>query len=321
MQTPNATTAMSGPRLSGGRIPHEDETQAVDGEGSRGDGHDPGGEPVEAVDEVHGVGDDDDPQRRQQRRHVGGEHEEADERDLELEHRHAEEDEHHRREHLPGHLGRRRHLSDVVDEPHDEDDGRPEHEAERLRRPREQPVQLAQLRCHQDGDGESQEHGDAAPVGGHTGVDPTLVGLDHETGPGGQTADREHHRERAEGGHDGHDRRMPREGARPQRPPAGLRQRGAADELGIGREPAAQLEDLAPHVAQGGLVPAPRAGRGRSAPRPGPSPSVPIPAVVWAAVPSRSPEVTNGERGSSGNGVAVEGDPGPIEDLLGLLCP
>jgi hypothetical protein len=45
-----------------------DEAQAVDGEGARGDGHDAGGQAVEAVDEVHGVGDHDDPQRREQRR-------------------------------------------------------------------------------------------------------------------------------------------------------------------------------------------------------------------------------------------------------------
>ena len=46
----------------------------------------------------------------------------------------------------------------------------------------------------------------------------------------------------------------------------------------------------------------------------------PMPAVVTAGVPSRSPLVTNGERGSSGIGVLVEGDAGPVEHLLGHLA-
>ena len=61
----------------GREIAQVDEAQAVDGEGAGRDGHDPGGEPVEAVDEVDGVGDDDDPQRREQRRHVGRQDQEA----------------------------------------------------------------------------------------------------------------------------------------------------------------------------------------------------------------------------------------------------
>ena len=84
MHTPQAITATSGPMLSAGRSPSSIEPQPVDGQGAAADGHDAGGQAVEAVDEVHGVGDDDDPERRDQRGDAGGQHEEADERDLEL---------------------------------------------------------------------------------------------------------------------------------------------------------------------------------------------------------------------------------------------
>ena len=45
-----------------------------------------------------------------------------------------------------------------------------------------------------------------------------------------------------------------------------------------------------------------------------------IPAVVTAAVPIRSPLVTNGDRGSSGMVLRLSVMPGSIEDLLGLLA-
>ena len=45
-----------------------------------------------------------------------------------------------------------------------------------------------------------------------------------------------------------------------------------------------------------------------------------MPCVVTAGVPMRTPEVTNGDRGSSGIGVPVEGDAGLVEHDLGVLA-
>ena len=92
-----------------------------------------------------------------------------------------------------------------------------------------------------------------------------------------------------------------------------------AQQVGVGREGGAQLGHLGPDRRDRGLVvagpqgPADQAGDGRI--------SVgPMPAVVSAAVPRRRPEVTNGRAGVVGDGVAVEGDAGPVEHLLGLLA-
>ena len=64
---PQVITAMSGPMLSVGQVAQVLEVQPVDGQRARGDGHHPGGQAVEAVDQVDGVGDGDDPQGGEQR--------------------------------------------------------------------------------------------------------------------------------------------------------------------------------------------------------------------------------------------------------------
>ena len=71
-------------------------------------------------------------------------------------------------------------------------------------------------------------------------------------------------------------------------------------QVGIGREGGAEGGDLGPHGGDLRLVVRGLAGSGRSG-RPTVCISAgPMPAVVWAAVPRRRPEVRKGERGSSG---------------------
>ena len=55
----------------GGSYSDEDQTQAVDGKGTGGDGDDAGRKPVEAIDQVHRVRNDDDPKRSEEWGHVG----------------------------------------------------------------------------------------------------------------------------------------------------------------------------------------------------------------------------------------------------------
>ena len=78
------------------------------------------------------------------------------------------------------------------------------------------------------------------------------------------------------------------------------RRTASLDEVGVGREPGAQLEDLGPHGRDCASSLRACAGRGRSGRRSICISAGPMPAVVCAAVPSRRPEVTKGERGSSG---------------------
>ena len=132
-QMPQVTTAMSGPMLSVGRLPEVLEVEAVDGQRPRGDGHHPGGQPVEPVDQVDGVGDGDDPQRGQQRRPLRGQLHQPGQGHLELEPGHPHEVEDGGGQHLAGHLGRGRHVPEVVDDPDHEDGRGPEDEAQRLR--------------------------------------------------------------------------------------------------------------------------------------------------------------------------------------------
>ena len=131
--TPQQITASSGPTLSDGQQAALRQLVAVEEEGAGGDGDDPGGQAVEAVDQVDGVGDDADPRHRDQRLEVGRQRDEPGERDLEVEHRDAEQVQHAAGEHLSGHLGRRGHLPDVVEEPDAEDHGGPEHHARAAR--------------------------------------------------------------------------------------------------------------------------------------------------------------------------------------------
>ena len=63
-QTPSVITATSGPTLPGGEHADVVEPERVEEERPRGDGGDAGGQPVEAVDEVDGVGHADDPAAR-----------------------------------------------------------------------------------------------------------------------------------------------------------------------------------------------------------------------------------------------------------------
>ena len=109
-------TARSGPDVLGGEQSAVGEALRVDRERGGRDGDDPGGQAVEPVDEVDGLGHAGDPQHRHQRRDVGREHDEPGERDAEIEHRQAEEVHDRRAEHDAGELGRGRQIPQVVDE-------------------------------------------------------------------------------------------------------------------------------------------------------------------------------------------------------------
>ena len=67
---PTMITENSGPDVSWTMVPVVDQLVGVEEEGQRGDGHDPGGQPVQAVDEVDGVGHAHDPQHGQHRHQV-----------------------------------------------------------------------------------------------------------------------------------------------------------------------------------------------------------------------------------------------------------
>ena len=84
------------------------EALAVEEERAGRDGDDAGGETVEAVDEVDGVGQPDEPQHRHERSQVLADRHHVEERDPEVEHRDAEVGEHGAGHHHAGHLGRRR---------------------------------------------------------------------------------------------------------------------------------------------------------------------------------------------------------------------
>src|SRR5207248_4210565 len=92
------------------------EAGGVEEEGAGGDGYDPGGEAVEAVDEVDGVRQDDDPYDGHEETEIRREDDEVGERDAEVEHRHPGQAEGARGQHLARDLGGRRDLAQVVEE-------------------------------------------------------------------------------------------------------------------------------------------------------------------------------------------------------------
>src|SRR5580692_307100 len=108
------------------------EAQSVETERARGNRDDAAGQPVEAVDEIDRVRKCEDPHRGDDRQNRGTEHDKAGEGQLELIHRGATEVQDRRREELTGDLGRRAHLTEVVEHPDDEDDARREQHAEHL---------------------------------------------------------------------------------------------------------------------------------------------------------------------------------------------
>ena len=138
------------------------EALAVEEERAGRDGHDAGGQPVEPVDEVDGVGHHDQPQHRDERREVPAEGHDVEERHPEVEHRDAEVGEHEPGHHHAGDLGRRRQLVEVVDRADEEDDRGRHHDAERLGVVGEQGAEHVHAPRHAHGGEEPEEHGQAA---------------------------------------------------------------------------------------------------------------------------------------------------------------
>ena len=165
------------------------EAAAVEEEGGRRDGHDAGGQAIQAVDQVDGLGHADHPEDRDERDPVVREHEDVEERDSEIEHRDAEPHQHQRGDHGAGHLGHARHLAQIVEQAGREDHGGGEQHAEGFGVVVEDEGEPIHLPGQAEGGGESDEHGDAAHVGGGPGVDAALVGLDDPAPQVGDTDD------------------------------------------------------------------------------------------------------------------------------------
>ena len=230
-------------------------------------------------------------------RHVGGQHGEADEGDLELEHGHAQEDEHHGGQHLPGHLGRSRHLPHVVDEPHLKMTPAPSTSPSGSDDPANSPCSWPSCDATTTPPGRPGTWRCRPRRAVTLAWTLELVGLHHEMDPGGQVADREHRREGAHRGHRRHHQVCPERGHDLSGPRSGCARRPRR----AGGTEGTRRTARAPHRGPRATPTRRRAGAGHrpSTPRARHLPG-PIPAVVWAAVPSRSPEVTKGERGSPG---------------------
>ena len=135
----------------------------------------PGGQAVEPVDEVHGVGHERHPDHRQERRQVGREHDEPGEGDPEEEQRDPEERQEAAGEDLPGQLGRRGDLPEVVERPDGEHHGGPDQQPERLRGATEHRPELRQYRGGGKGGQEPPVHGSPTQGRGRPLVDPPGV--------------------------------------------------------------------------------------------------------------------------------------------------
>ena len=241
-QIPQAITATSGPDVVAREEAEPHEADPVDGEGAPADGHHAGGEAVEAVDQVDGVGQRDDPDRRDERDDAGRQDEEPGQRDLELVHRHAAEVEDAGGQDLAGHLGRRRHVADVVDQPDGEHGAGGQHDADHLGRVLEDGPQLRQAAARQHGHQEPHEHGGTTAVGDRLGVHRALAGM-------GDVA----HPQRDALGRDRQRGRRPRGDHQDQAVPADVGH-ALAHEIGIRREGGAQRGDLRAHRRDLALV-------------------------------------------------------------------
>ena len=167
-----------------GQQPGLEQAIAVEEERAGGDGDGARGQPVEAVDQVDGVGDQGHPHHGDQRAEIGREDDEARERDAEVEHRHAEPVEDAGGENLPGQLRRRRHLPQVVDDAHHEDHRGGQHDPQRLRRAVEEVVaELRDDRRHRHAREEPDVHGHAAEGGQGLRVHSPLPRLHHGADP------------------------------------------------------------------------------------------------------------------------------------------
>ena len=250
------------------------------------------GQPVEAVDEVDGVGHGHHPDHGDEEAEVGREDEEVGERDPEVEHRHARPG----RGPTPastwpatlaGADTSRRSSS----RPTREDDGGGQHHAQRLRRRLEHGPELGQEPGHAQGREQGQEHGHPAQGGRGPQVDAALVGHDDRARCGWP--------DRHTGGRqdEGDERPPPRRRSRRR---ASLRRRRGGQSVRVGRELRAEGGGRLAHLGQRARR---RRGRRRARPMRAAISAIsgsPIPAVVTAAVPMRRPLVTNGERGSPG---------------------
>ena len=123
--TPTAMIATSGPKFGEASSPRSLELLGVEEERPGGDGDDPGGETVEAVDEVDRLRHPEQPQHGDERSPVGRQQDVVDERDAEVVHRHAVLHEDETGEDDRRHLGRRQRAADVVVQPDGEDDRPP----------------------------------------------------------------------------------------------------------------------------------------------------------------------------------------------------
>src|SRR5579884_310080 len=238
---------------------------------------------------------DHDPQDAEQRGEVGAEDDEAGEGDAEVEEADPEEVEDGRRQHLAGELGRGRHLDEVVDHPHDEHDRRPQQHPDGGRAAGEDgPVELGQHGGHPDGGHEGQPHG--GPTDGRHGrvVHAALPRLDD----GPEPDDQGPYGEGEQVGQDcGEAEQLGVADHQPPRPArsgygVNLEQRVATSSRTSARTPPPEPSSPPPSARSRRTRAIMEAIWAISA--------SPMPAVVTAAVPSRSPLVTNGERGSPG---------------------
>ena len=126
------------------------------------------------------------------------------ERQPEREHHDTELDEDQACHHHPGHLGRRRDVTDVVDEADHEDDRRGDEYADRLGVALEQHVERIDEPGGQHRREESDVHRQTADVGQRRLVDRAVVGEIHPPAAPGEHADERRGRERDSGG-DGSD--------------------------------------------------------------------------------------------------------------------
>jgi hypothetical protein len=109
---------------------------------------------------------------------TGRQDDEVGEGNAEVEHRDAQQAEGAGGQYLAGHLGRRRHLAQVVEEADTEDDGGRDDHAERLRRAREDGFEPRQDGRHAHGHEEGDEHRRAADRRKRCRVHAPLVGID-----------------------------------------------------------------------------------------------------------------------------------------------
>ena len=250
---------------------------------------DPGGQPVESVDEVDRVRERDDPQRGDEREDARSEHERAGEGDLELLHRRPGEVQDARGEDLAGDLGRRGHAAEVVDEADDEDHPAREDHAHELVGRHVDDVQGGDERAEPDRDAQPREHRDPAAVGRDARVHGPIARHARGTPPCARST---------RAGPVSTNVVIPAVAAmRTYQPSPSIRT--WAPPLGTG---GTRRTASPPRCARRPAPPRRRgdAATGRSARRSAPISSGPIPAVVSAALPRRSPDVTNGLRGSSG---------------------